>query len=79
MTPRPEDFALAVETLRRDAEANEACALAALDRSGVYAGEGGESRWHPGAAQAHTDYAHSLRAVMAWIEHAAAEPRREVA
>lgn len=79
MTPRPEDFALAASVLCQQAEAHEACALAALDRSGVYAGMQGESRWHPGAAQGHTDYAHSLRAVLAWIERAAVEPRREAA
>lgn len=72
MMPRPEDIILAVETLRQQAEAHEACALAALDRSGVYAGPQGDDRWHPGAAQGHADYAHALRAVLSWIERAAA-------
>ena len=44
----------------------EACATAALDRSGVYSGDDGQALWHPDAARNHADRAHGLRSVIAW-------------
>lgn len=75
MTPRPEDIILAVEELTIMAAANEACATAALDHSGVYAGDDGQALWHPDAARNHADRAHSLRSVIAWLSRAAQQQR----